>query len=315
MRRKPTAAKAKGGAKQPRTRSDTSLASKKPDWWALRAAIGPGIIFVGWGTIMPISFPLGAAIACIGFVVLILECTYDHVCLAISHLGQISIICCVIILFGIFSVHVVLFSAPLQYDCYPIMSGDYPRGDITWNNHLTELRVAITNPSDMDYEKLDIAIKPDNWIYRATILEQGTGCSLQDMGGEVIQIVRSAKGGTTKITTHREGSKFDTEDKEGDNFEPFLSRVGYRLICGSLPAHFTIRIAVALAAPSPRLLGIFPPKNDAAGMGLGVAEIANTNDPFDLLEVKPTPNRLIIDGYYVSRMRKFRTYEDMSLKD
>src|ERR1700690_188172 len=164
----------------------------------VRALVGPAFVMGGW-QIMATSYVAGVTIVYLGFLLCLVECIKEPELVSGPYPLQITLILAVIVLAEVFSVGVVLVRSPIDSTAYVILNSDYRPGinvgQIPWNPHFTDLRVAIINPDDDDYSNVDIAIQPDQWNYKADILNETTGCKLFPMGGNAVLISSNIKGG------------------------------------------------------------------------------------------------------------------------
>src|SRR4029077_17201888 len=118
---------------------------------------------------------------------------------------------------------------------------------ISWNSHFTDLRLAITNPTSDDYQRLDLSLIPDKWVHKAGILDGPPEFALSTIEGNVIGFAKEP----IKTSTHhtftgiRTGSSFEMYDNVGNVYVP-LASTGYRLRCATVPSHSTIKIVFAL---------------------------------------------------------------------
>jgi hypothetical protein len=225
---------------------------------------------------------------------------------------QVSLIGLVLVFFDVFSIGVVGARAPIDFKSYAMRNGDYPPGTaiagITWDSHLTDLRVVMTNPTDDDYENLDVAVQPDKWTYKAGLLNS-PGCDLSAIGGNTVFVVVNSKGGATKITGTRVGTGFDAQDNAGDVFTALATESGYRLRCLKLPARFTVQIVFAVVSVQSELLRkISPPARGLAPgkWGMGFAELAGPKSQFELLDPRPSPLVVQLSGSYTRKLKPFR---------
>jgi hypothetical protein len=203
----------------------------------------------------------------------------------------------------------------MDFLSYAMRKANYSPGEdvvgITWNTHFTDLRVAITNPSDDDYHDLDIFIQPDKWNYKALMITKLSGCDLTPIPGNVFQTAR-AKGGTTSITSTRIGDGFDAHDNQGDVFTPLAKETGSRLRCSVFPAHYTAEVIFALVALSPRLP---MPKPSPGKMGMAIAEIAGADSIFDILDDRPFPLVTLMSGSYKRNLKKYSIRRTIPVSD
>lgn len=273
----------------------------------------PCSVIGGW-QVIPLSYLTGVLIVYAGFALCLTECIWEPALLEKPYPWQIALIGIVFTLATMFSINVVGALAPLTFDSYAMRKGEYPSGTviagILWNSHFTDLRVSITNPTDDDYSDIDIAIQPDKWNYKAAILQENTGCQLISMGGKGINIMPNGIGGATSITGHRVGDEVDATTNVGDVFEHFLTSGGYRLRCGKFPAHSAVQVVFALAAVDQKLIDkVLPPSPTAPKKDgtwrMGYFDLPLPMNKFDLLEPRPSPAVVIVEGHYNRKIKRF----------
>lgn len=219
--------------------------------------------------------------------------------------------------FDVFTIGVVASRAPVKVLSYAMRKGDYPSGTsiagITWDSHLTDLRVLLTNPIDDDYDNLDVEVQPDKWTYKAALLNNSV-CDLSPMGEETVFVATNVKGGSTTITATRVGNAFDAQDNVGDIFTPLASKSGYRLRCSKLPAHFTVQIVFAVVTLYPSLISI-PPNIPKGAWGMTGAELAGVHSIFELFDSRPSPSIVQLKGRYVRVLKPFKFENTVSVQD
>jgi hypothetical protein len=209
-----------------------------------------------------------------------------------------------------FSISVVFVSAPIDIIAYSMPRGDYAPGTkiggIEWDGHMTDLRTAITNPSQDDYQDLDISVQPDKWTHKAAILGNTTGCGLTALNGETISFARAKQSGKLTMTSTRVGSGFDVHDSSGNTYETLATEFGYRLRCGSLPSNFTVQLVFAVVSIGPNL------RRDPSGnWNLMAMEFAGAKSAFELLDTKPAPSKIIVKATYRSKIKNFSVTKDV----
>jgi len=256
-------------------------------------------------------FSWGVLVVYVGLLFMLYEVCVEPLLLKRPLPIQIGLIAFVLLFFDVFTIGIVAAQAPISFQSYAMRNGDYPAGTtiagIAWDSHLTDLRVAFTNPTDEDYENLDVAVQPDKWTYRAALLNS-PGCDLLQMGGNTVSVVVSGKGGATSITSTRVGAGFDFQDNVGDVFTPLATELGYRIRCTKLPAHFTVQIVFAVVSIDPELVKAISPvgkKPDPGKWGVGFAELHGPKSGFDILDVRPFPSLVQLSGGYTRKLKPF----------
>ena len=261
----------------------------------------------------------GVLIVYVGFLFLLYEVCVEPWLLKRPLPIQVFLIAVVLLLCDVFSIGIVGAQAPISFQSYAMRKGDYPPGTaiagIAWDSHLTDLRVTLTNPTDDDYENLDVAVQPDKWTYKAGLLSSPE-CDLLQMGGDTVSVVRSGKGGATSFTSIRVGTGFDFQDNVGDVFIQLATELGYRVRCTKLPAHFTVQIVLAVVSVDPELLKKVGPAGKKFGpgeWGLGYAELHGPKSEFDVLDVRPSPSVVQLSGKYIRKLKPFAITETVAV--
>lgn len=112
-------------------------------------------------------FWFGVVFIYLGLLLCCLECCYEPWFLRRSHWVWLAVMGTIIAGITTFSIMVPLARAPLDVLAH-IRAGEYPPGTvmagIEWVPEFTELRVALVNPTDMDYERVDLFLDPDESI-------------------------------------------------------------------------------------------------------------------------------------------------------
>jgi len=179
-------------------------------------------------------------------------------------------------------------------------SADTIIGDIKWNSHFTDLRVTVTNPSDTDYENLDLAVWPDNLTHKAALVTKVPGCDVMAIGGNRLLIAHSKTSGNISITGTHAGEDFDVHDSAGNIYTPLATETGYRVRCTRLPAHFTIHIVFALVTADNN----FRP-SISTGWGWKATDVGPLKSDFDVLGSRPSPSSVTIRGRYMRNLKPY----------
>jgi len=274
-----------------------------------------GVSVLGGIGLMRFSFWWGALVVYAGIVLAILEICKEPWLLKRPIQLQVATLVCVLVFLDVFSIGVVGKRAPLTIQSYAMKKGEYAAGTtiagIAWDSHLTDLRVAVTNPTDDDYENLDIQIRPDKWTHKATLLANPGGCELSPNGERGFAFTIS-KGGAKSVTANRVGTAIDAQDSAGDVFMQ-LATDGYRLRCTQLPARFSVQVVFALVAFQPTL-GVedvlTPPKLRKGTWEFTAEKLANIHSYFELFDSRPLPSAVRAKGRYVRSIKPF-TFDDV----
>jgi hypothetical protein len=270
-----------------------------------------GVSLVGGFGLMKFYFWAGLIVVYISLVLLLWDLCVDPLLIKGPVWVQIIGVGILFCLFGVVTAGVVGAQAPMSFNSYAMLKGNYANGieigGIKWDSHLTDLRVAVTNPDDRDYTDVDLTIRPDKWTYQATILNKPSDCDLTALGGDTV-FTTITKGGAVKMTMHRLGDSLsEAQDDVGDVFTPLVTAGGYRLRCSRLAAHFTVRLVFAVASVSQTVSQKtqLPKLNKPGDWGMAVSEWAGVKSEFDILDVKPSPSRVNITGRYTRIMKPY----------
>ena len=182
---------------------------------SLRRIVGTGFIVAGVA-LMDTKFWSGFVLGCLGFALLIWEVCVEPELLKRPLWIQATLLATCFVGFGVFVILVIDPIAPPDMVCYS-PQGEYPSGTtisgIEWNPHFTELQVAITNPTNDDYENLGLGIRPETWTHKAVVNTKS--CELTTLPGKKISVAMNIKGGDATIMTNRVGEDLDVHDSLG----------------------------------------------------------------------------------------------------
>jgi hypothetical protein len=251
----------------------------------------------------------------VAFILLTWEICFEPELLKRPGWIQVALIGVALALFDLFTIGIVCARAPLEFFSYSMRKGDYAAGtiigSITWDRHFTDLRVAITNLSGDDYGDFDVTLCPDEWTHKAAILDNASTCALNPVdGGTFVSFARAAKHGELAWKGMRvPGGGFVVNDSMGNAYTPLATRDGYRLRCGKLPAHSTVKIVFAVVSLGPSLL---PARIPRTWGGLNEGQVS---DPFDLLDSRPAPSKIVVKGTYTRTMKPFSVMENIVVVD
>jgi hypothetical protein len=268
--------------------------------------LGFGLILTGVGLMFG-NFLLGVVVVYVGVVTLLWELKTDPLFSRPDGIREI-LMGLILVATLVFTAEIVWTPAPLEFYSFAMRKANRSSTDVVegilWDEHFTELRVAITNPTGDDYDDFDVAIQPDKWNYKAAIVNSTSGCDLIPIGGaNVLLAGRNKASGTDSITMSRVGNSFEAHDTLGNTYNPLAVESGYRLRCSAFPAHYTIRVVFALVAPPSRFM---PSERPAPGMwSAQYDEVAGATSDFDILEARPSPSVVSLSGTY---KRKLKTY-------
>jgi hypothetical protein len=203
--------------------------------------VGGGLSLMGLATILPSShfywWNVGAFY--IGVLALAAEAMLENWSLR----WRVGVCAVWLAFLVLFSWKVVWVSAPFE-PMFTAGDGDYAVGSdvygIKWESGVSDLSIAIPNPTSFNYEGLDISFKPD-----VPVREIAQVTSLADVS---YQVIREARG--MEIAN----MKFTAKDKNGrvvSSGSPTLyaSADGFRMHCPDLPPNTILELFVALVNP------------------------------------------------------------------
>lgn len=259
---------------------------------------------------------LGMSVVYLGFLLLLWEVCIEPRLIERPPWVQIAVIALVLGLFDFFSVGVVGAHAPITFQSYAMRKGDYPPdtviAGIKWDSHLTDLRVSITNPSDEEYENLDIVVQPDYWSHRAALLMSISGCDVSPTDGNTVFFSRAKESGPITVTSTRVGLGFDTHDSAGNVYIPLATETGYRLRCAIVPPHFAIQMVFAVVCVPSDLLGKPADKGEWA---VTASVFGAARSEFSVLGPRPNPSMVRLKGSYRRNLKPFEVEDTLPVLD
>jgi hypothetical protein len=202
-----------------------------------------GISIVGLGALIPPHYYWwGVGIVYLGFLALILDIVFQKWRLRGKVLGCIVLV----ILITLYSCFVVFVPAPLDVLTNSTW-GNYEVGKpvhgIDWETGMTELRFAISNPTNLSYDAIDLIVKPN--VPTRKVIQVS---SVPDVSLDVLE----KAGGLEMANMTVRAIRPDGQPGENIPMDLFASAEGFRLSCPSLPAHKTMQLEVALVTLSVR---------------------------------------------------------------
>ncbi|MCU1271996.1 MAG: hypothetical protein JWN74_3290 [Acidobacteriaceae bacterium] len=179
----------------------------------------------------PEMFWCFAACIYIAFASIAADIWYEELALWIKW-GAVTIIFAMAIFF---SFYIVCRSAPLDIVATS-SEGNYKDGEnvegITWRPAYSELRIGITNPTNLDYNNVDIRIVPALWVVEQVIVSESSSCHFEAASPHFSAVAHG---------TDANGKPFD---------EPFKGKgprsSGLRIRCDKFPRNDTLAILVAV---------------------------------------------------------------------
>jgi hypothetical protein len=179
---------------------------------------------------------------------------------------------------------------------------------IKWHHNFGELRMVIANPTDMDYQNLNLQIKPDVLVADMAQVTKVDGVSFWRDNIP-----------TTAV------EQFNQAGRQAANFEPIAADTGYRVRASVLPAMTNVEFVLVLVSirvhpPSPPDLsnpdyairiGL---KNNDTGEESGVW-IGNPDHTDALFDKPPTPKEVTVAGKYTSQQIEKKVNLKLPLRD
>lgn len=203
----------------------------------IRRLLGPGLVFLGW-QLMAISHAVGTMVAYLGFIVCLLEIVYEPVLIPTPYQLQIVLIGIVCSLLAVFTINVAFIPAPIVFQ--PVMAMmDYPegtvRGGIVWRQPFTELELVIGNPTDNNYDDLNLAVKPDFSVAGIGQLSSLSNVSFEDYDGQTMLGQARASGQQAGLPA-------------GSPLVLLATNAGYKVHCGRIPPKNGLKIIMAIVS-------------------------------------------------------------------
>ncbi len=207
----------------------------------------------------------------------------------------------------LFSWKVVFVSAPLNFFALSTRV-EYEPGTtiagISWRPYFSEMDVSITNPTERNYEDLELVITPDHPVAAIGQLSNLTDVSFED------------NYGVSERATIRDLSK-----QYAVALVLLATDAGYKIHCGRIPPRSNLKLAMALVAI----------KEDTPGIDVSSAKIPE--DPVleqtlsppgvhywfghpaakNIFSARPKSTKISIYGHYVAANRKHYVNTDVQI--
>ena len=280
---------------------------------SLHSLFGPGFIVAGLGVMSRDLFIPGVVLVYLGCGILWLETIFEPFFLRMKLETQCLCIAIVLCLPAWFTLKIVAISAPLQEDAYyapgeSISNGQEVEG-IARDQHLTYLRVAVTNPESADYRELNLEIHPDYPVYDAKIVNRPSFCDLISLGGNALAYARESKGGKdVKMFINPSGNSVDFQDSHGDPYTTMATDGGYSLRCSTFPRTYTLRVILALLSVDQQWMpDTSIHSSDPNKWNISANSLSGVRSVFDLLAPAPEPKDLLVKE---SHERIFKPFVD-----
>jgi hypothetical protein len=198
----------------------------------IRTVIAPAFILGGCGVI-PFSFPLGVSFVYLGLMVLLLEVVLEPWIVERPFFIPVGLIAVWFLLFDWFTIGFAASRAPIYFSTLAT-NIDYSSysapGGIPWRTVFSELDVVVSNPTDANYDNVDVTFRPDKPVAEIGQFSNLPGVSFEDLFAV-----------TTRITVQDIGGRL----------VPLVflaTNAGYRVHCPQIPAHSSLKLIMATAA-------------------------------------------------------------------
>jgi hypothetical protein len=150
-----------------------------------------------------------------------------------------------------FSLRLVFVPAPLETSA-TTATGSYPEGTvlagIEWNRTFGELRITVRNPTSLDYEKIDLLLRPDEPQIKIGQLTSIPGVSFI---GATIGDTASGNDFAGKSVLQSQDEQLIDKGKDGSGMivvpQLRVTTGGYRMRCPLLPSSSSVVLVMAVA--------------------------------------------------------------------
>jgi hypothetical protein len=275
----------------------------------VRALVGPAIVITGW-QLMATSCAWGAAIVYFGFLLSLAEWIWEPALLQRPYQIQIALIGIVFSLAAAFTIGVASAPAPVKFKSFETnidYTGANAPAGITWNPFFTELDFIVTNPTDENYDNVDLLVRPDFPIAKIAQMSNLQGVSFEDRYGVNMR------------------AKIEEIGKQSPVPVEFLATdAGYKVHCGSIPPNSSLSLVMAIVdfkkalPPDPSKPVVIPSGEDLSHFTIPVT-IKNNDGTFTYwfgrvnerrYLPKPTPTKVYVEiSYTANHCRKHKTLE------
>lgn len=275
----------------PPQRSPKKPKYKPPAWIVYSRTIGLASLLVGGVAVTPAYFWWGVGCIYAGITLLAIDAYYEPwirkwKILFKAILGAIGIA-----IYTVFTLTVVWVNAPLNVSPL-IQSSEYRTGSvisgIPWSSRFSQLHMILENPTSMDYEDVDVLLRPDEAI-------AGIG-----QNGNIPNVSFIMN---TSLTMQAEIRDFSSGARQGVQLTTLAFDGGYRVRCDKLPRNSQLDIVIAIGRPSGQ-------KGFAINFSDGshywarsdISDEAKSLD--DYFEPQRSPKSVRIDGKYNAAQRR-----------
>lgn len=198
----------------------------------LRAFFGPMVCIGGWGAI-PANYLIGVSIVYAGLAFAFFEIVYDPFINRKSIPIQISSLALVLFFLDWFTIAFVAAAAPINFTSFQTdinyTAGNGPAG-ISWEPFFAELDFLVTNPSDSNYDNLDLLVRPDFPVVKIAQQSNLEGVSFEDRYGMNVRGTIEESGSQPQVPLIFLGTN-----------------AGYKVHCPSIPPNSSLSLVMAIA--------------------------------------------------------------------
>jgi hypothetical protein len=287
-------------AKKPSRKGPEKLPHQLIVWTRSTGLLGQ---VLGWATLVFANyFWLAVSAIYIGFAVLMADAFLEP---ALDRRWKIPAVIAIILGAATFTYKVVMPDAPLGF-LASTMSENIPAGSemfgITWRPEFASVMLRIANPTDNDYDNLNVVILPSDPIAHITQISAIPNCFFQDKNS--YNITMTVTSPTDNYTRRLPAILLATDS-------------GYRLVCQKLAAHSTIEISIALANIKTEAIERSETQSDFVLDSKLVGD--NTTHYWvglregDVYARKPQPSMVALRGTYRSSLREWKINENIKI--
>lgn len=278
----------------------------------VRAFFAPAFVIGGWQLMATSSF-WGLTVVYLGFAFCLAECIWEPALIRKAYQLQICLIGIVIFLTTAFTIGVALVFAPLNLQALAWKSdfaGSAP-GGIAWRPVFVGLDLIVSNPTDGNYDNIDLWVRPDYPVAQIAQLSNLSEVSFEDK-----------LGFTSRVTIE------DVSAKVGAPMVFLATDAGYKVHCARIPPNSSLRIVMAVVdikktQPSDPKKPISIPSNVSIDDFFLEYTLDTKGDkstywfgsPKNLSAYAPgaKPKQLVVSGAYTASSRRRTTKQNLAV--
>lgn len=252
------------------------------------------ILAGGMGLMQPQFFWISVVLVYSGFAVLAFDIYFE------PEFTQVPKIIAKVIILGVvllFSLKFVFVPAPFTVDA-TATTGEFSAGRsigaIAWKPYFTELNLLTNNPTDGNYDDVDILLKPDYPIAAITQTSNLSDVSFQDQYSMDLRMALDTTVAPLVL---------------------FATDAGYKVHCGRIPPKNALKIVIALVAfkPGKTLAGPPPePLNPLSNTFVARARVNNNEAMYwwghkeneGIYDNRPSPKIIKVSGHFTAGNRR-----------